>query len=112
MDLTYQRYTALLDTGATSSWVTPRVISDLNLVELGRETVSVATEERVTSTYLFRVGLFPDVSLVSGLPFVFPDITGFRLAHRVGFDLLIGMDVLKRTDFRLMRDGSWRLEFD
>ena len=50
---------------------------------------------------------------VSGhdLPFVFPDITGFRLAQRVGFDVLIGMDIPKQTNFLLRRDGTWRLEF-
>ncbi len=111
MDLSYRRYAALLDTGATSSWVTPRVIAEMKLVELGRETVSVATEERVASTYLFRIGFFPDVPLINGLPYVFPDVTGFRLAQRVGFDVLIGMDVLKQTDFNLYRDGSWRLNF-
>jgi len=111
LDLSYGRYTVLLDTGATSSWITPRVISEMNLVELGRETVSVATEERVASTYLFRVAFFPVVALSNQLPYVFPDITGFRLAQRIGFDLLLGMDILKQTDFSLSRDGSWRLRF-
>ena len=110
-DLTFRRYVALLDTGATSSWITPSVIVSLDLVELGRETVSVATEERVASTYLFRLGLFPDKELSNDLPFVFPDITGFRLAQRVGFDVLIGMDIPKQTNFLLRRDGTWRLEF-
>ena len=111
LDLTHEVYQGLLDTGATSSWVTPKVIEDLSLREIGKETVSVATEERTTSVFLFRIGVFATVGIESPLPYIFPDITGFRLAQRQGFDVLIGMDVIRQCDLTVSQSGRWQLDF-
>lgn len=110
-DLTHFVYQGLLDTGATSSWITPKVISDLSLRELGKETVSVATEERTASVYLFRIGLFGEKSVETSIPFVFPDITGFQLSQHQGFDVLIGMDVIRQCHLIVSRSGDWSLAF-
>jgi len=87
------------------------VISDLHLREIGKETVSVATEERTVSTYLFRIGLFPDGPDRAPIPYVFSDLTGFRLKHRTDFDVLIGMDVLRQTTFVTRSNQTWQLSF-
>jgi hypothetical protein len=111
MDITHRVYTGLLDTGATKSWITPRVINDLQLSELGKETVSVATEERLVTTHIFRVGLFPPAINSVSMPYVFPEIVGCCLKQTIKFDVLIGMDILSQTDFCLQKDRSWKLQF-
>lgn len=109
-DLTHRTYQGLLDTGATASWITPRVVADLDLHELGKAPVSVATEIRQAKTYVFRLGLHHALD-ESTLPYVFAEITGFRMTQRDNFDVLLGMDVLRHTDFAMRRDGTWTLSF-
>lgn len=110
-DLTHKVYSGLLDTGATSSWITPRVVSDLELCAIGKAPVSVATEIRQAETYIFRLGLLADGPTSSTLPFVFAETTGFRMTQRDNFDVLLGMDVLRDTDFSMHRNGNWKLSF-
>lgn len=109
-DLTHSVFTGLLDTGATTSWISPRVIAELELVELMKERVSFAMSEETASVYLFRVGLFGDAAR-TGLPYVFAEVRGFRLRQRSDFDVIIGMDLLSQGNFALSSSGKWTLEF-
>ena len=110
-DLTHEVFTGLLDTGATSSWISPRVIEKLGLVELMKERVSFAMDEQVAEVYLFRLGLFAGEDGVNGLPYVFAETRGFRLKQRNDFDVILGMDILSQGDFSLTRSGKWTLTF-
>jgi hypothetical protein len=101
----------LLDTGATSSWISPKVIDDLNLAELMKERVSFATNEEMASVYLFRLGLFAGESESGKLPYVFVETRGFRLIQRIDFDVILGMDILSQGDFAMFRNGQWTLKF-
>lgn len=110
-DLTHRNYTALLDTGATASWVSRNVVDDLALVNTGKAPVVVATESRQVSTFVFRLGMISEPANPTALPYVFAEIRGYLMAQRSHFDVLLGMDVLRETDFRMARDGSWNLTF-
>ncbi len=111
MDITHKTYTGLLDTGATSSWISPRVVADLELFEIAKERVSFAMDEQVASIFLFRLGLFPASGQANELPFVFAETRGFQLRQRDDFDVILGMDVLSVTDFRMDRNFNWSLSF-
>lgn len=110
-DLTHKVYSGLLDTGATSSWISPKVIGDLNLVEVTKERVSFATDQQIVPLHLFRLGLFADEISPTTLPYVFAELRGFRMRQRDDFDVIVGMDVLSQGDFAMDRSGNWRLQF-
>lgn len=110
-NLTHESYVGLLDTGATASWISRRVVDRFDLSSVGKKPVIVATEIRQRPAFVFRLGLFGDHTLANDLPFVFAETVGFMIDQASGFDVLLGMDVLAQTDFSMYRDGTWKLSF-
>jgi hypothetical protein len=114
-DLTFVQATALLDTGATSSAIAPRIVSQLELDPYAKRPLMVATEERLVDYYLFRIGLFPNAAGSSqdslALPYVFAETDGFRMRDSTTFEVILGMDVIRHCDLTVGRDGNWRLAF-
>lgn len=110
-NLTFGNYTALLDTGATASWISSKIVHQFALAPITKKPVVVATEIRVRPAYVFRLGLIGDDEPSTSLPIVFAEIMGFEINQADGFDVLLGMDVLSQTDFSMHRDGSWELRF-
>lgn len=112
-DLTYVECRALLDTGATSCGISPRVIEKLGLRSHEKKRLSVATELRMVDYFLFRVGFLPqfDQEDVNQHPYIFAETDGFSLTAPMGFDLILGMDVLSQCDFELHRNGTWKMSF-
>lgn len=110
-DLTFETYVALLDTGATASWISGNVVARFDLESIGKKPVVVATEIRQRSAYVFRLGLMGDGLPSTTLPIVFSETIGFKIDQATGFDVLLGMDVLSETDFEMKRSGHWKLSF-
>ena len=110
-DFTHDIYTALLDTGATASWISQTVVERFGLVSVGKKPVVVATEIRQRSAFVFRIGLIGDNQPQTALPIVFAETVGFMIDQASGFDILLGMDVLSETDFSMYRNGRWNLRF-
>ncbi len=113
-DLTHIRAVALLDTGATSSAIVPRVVAELGLAPYAKRPLMVATEEWLVDYFLFRIGLFPnpdDGSDSTALPFVFAETDGFRMRDSNVFEAILGMDVISQCDLRVSRNGTWKLNF-
>lgn len=106
-DLTAERVTALVDTGASSSGVAKSVAQRLRLPSIGKEPINTAGGTIMSDRYLFRIA-FPNPT---GFPFVFDDLTGFELTNFSHFQALLGMDVLRRCDFTMRRGGSCSLRF-
>jgi hypothetical protein len=109
--LTHEIYTALLDTGATASWISRKVVDRFGLSSVGKKPVVVATEIRQRPAYVFRLGLLGEGQPATAIPFVFAETVGFMIDQASGFDVLLGMDVLAETDFSMARSGSWTLKF-
>ena len=101
---------ALLDTGSTTSGVTPRVAQALRLRKRGKRPLGSAQGEGQAERYLFRVGL-PIPSDGPAFPFLFEDVSGFELADSFQFEALIGMDILRQCDFAMDRPGRCSLRF-
>jgi hypothetical protein len=110
-NLTFENYIALLDTGATASWISSKIVDKFALTPITKKPVVVATEIRVRPAYVFRLGLIGDDEPPTSLPIVFAEIMGFEINQADGFDVLLGMDVLSQTDFLMQRDGTWELRF-
>ena len=100
----WRQYSALWDTGATSSMVTKRVVDDLGLQpELYDRVLHVAGVEEMVP--LFHINLvvldglhFPGVSVLQGMLF--------------DCDVLIGMDIINRGDFAISnRNGATTFSF-
>jgi hypothetical protein len=101
---------ALVDTGSTTSGLTPRVARYLSLTKRGKRPLGSAQGEGQAERYLFRVGVKPAVRSPA-FPYVFEDIVGFELAETFQFDPLLGMDVLKQCDLAIFRTGICSLQF-
>jgi predicted aspartyl protease len=109
-DLSGIEAAALLDTGSTTSAITPRVARRLKLTPRGKRPLGSAQGEGQAERYLFRVGL-REPSRQPAFPFVFADVSGFELTDAFSLDALLGMDVLGQCDFAMYRNGRCRLEF-
>lgn len=108
------RALALLDTGATTTGVTPRVIEALGLLTMGKRPIGSAQGDGQADRYLFRIGLnapVRSIEMQASFPFVFEAVMGFGLTGAFRFDALLGMDILSQCDFRMDRHGSALLSF-
>jgi predicted aspartyl protease len=105
-DLSGYEARALLDTGATTSGITPRVARNLDLPPRGKRPLGSARGEEQAERYLFRIGLMtvPRGGAPS-FPFLFDDVVGFELRDNFHLDMLLGMDVLSQCDFSMDRSG-------
>lgn len=103
---------ALVDTGATASGVTGRVIDALGLDRLGKRPLGSAQGEGQAERCSFRIALFPTDALAAPtFPYIFEPVIGFELANSFTFDALIGMDILRQCDLTMDRSGHCSLCF-
>ncbi len=114
-DLTYVDALALVDTGATVSGIGPRIVAELGLESHQKRRLVSATEIRMVDYFLFRLGLFTgtfgEIPTNPTLPYIFNDIDGFSWDQAGDFDVILGMDVLRKCDFAIDRAGNWSLAF-
>ena len=105
---------ALLDTGATTSGITPKIVTALGLYGMGKRPIGSAQGDGQAERYLFRIGLHSSAQQDDNapmLPFVFEAVMGFALNGSFRFDMLLGMDILSQCDFRMNRSGQALLSF-
>lgn len=88
-----KRYSAIWDTGATNTGVTPRVASECGLVPIGQTRVVGVHGEDLSNVYLI------DVHLPNGL--TVHEITASEMPGLTSRfdDILIGMDIIGLGDF-------------
>lgn len=109
-DLAAFEATALVDTGSTTTGITPQVVGSLGLTSKGKRPIGSVQGEGQAERYLFRIGLaLPDEP--QSFPFVFDDIEGFELKASFQFDALLGMDILGQCDLVMSRSGRCSLTF-
>jgi hypothetical protein len=109
-------YNALLDTGASTTCVSEKVIADLALHPTGKTQMVGATGVKVVDQYGFAIGLMTSAQPTSaGL------LTGQLSLLQVqgcvfdnpgmGFDVLLGRDILCQGSFSVTFDGRFLLCF-
>jgi hypothetical protein len=89
-------YGCIWDTGATSSAVTKKVVSDLKLEVLNYVTVSTASGISVVPNYKVTLNLDGEIE---------EHVTANELILG-GFDILIGMDIIGNGDFTVSTDPT------
>lgn len=106
------RTTGLLDTGATGTGIRPDLADELQLPPRGQRRVHTANGFLMASEYLLRIGFvcgdYEEPNFVSDqhMPYVLEgQVLGFELQRGFPYPLLIGMDVLGRSDLSINRDG-------
>lgn len=103
---------ALIDTGSTTSGITPAVAAELGLVGIGKRPLVSARHDDQVERYVFRVGLRGSgISSEPTIPFVFDAVIGFELRAGFRFEALLGMDILRQCDLSMTRDGQCSLVF-
>ena len=85
------KYTALYDTGATHSAISPKVVADLKLASIGATTVGVGGGKLPTTSHLVNIAL-PNRVMFSMLRVA-------QMTLHQNIDALIGMDILGAGDF-------------
>jgi predicted aspartyl protease len=108
-------YMALIDTGASCTAVSPKVISDLKLAPVSKQQISGVHGTHPTNLYQFQVILLiPQTQLPTGIVhaniFPFP-VIGSEFMAPGAFDVLLGRDVLCRGVFNMSFDGHASFSF-
>jgi predicted aspartyl protease len=102
-------YTALIDTGASCTCITPKVVSDVGLTPIGKQSVGGVHGRKAVNQYLFQVAfLFPQSQAATGAVTanaVAIPVTGVEFDSPGGFDVLLGRDVICRGILHISWDG-------
>ena len=107
-------YTALMDTGASSTCISQKVADEVGLIAVGKTMMSGATGAKPVDQYGFGVGfVFNAKQNPSG---TFTGDLNFRPVqgcvfdnHGFGFEVLLGRDILCSGAFTLSFDGHYIL---
>jgi Aspartyl protease len=102
-------YMALVDSGASCTCVSPKVVRDIGLRPIGKQAVGGMHGRKVINTYQFKVVLlFPISSNPAGgvmANAVAFNVTGVEFEPTANFDVLMGRDVLCQGQFSMGWDG-------
>ncbi|MBE5074302.1 retroviral-like aspartic protease family protein [Erythrobacteraceae bacterium E2-1 Yellow Sea] len=109
----FEEFTALVDTGALRTCVTQDVVDRLGLKRRGRIEVGNVKGRDWHWTYLFHVAIWPDsddhsISAAFGIG---DEVEGIDVGDSRYYDVLLGMDILRRGALKLDLDGSFKLSF-
>lgn len=100
---TFIRISALWDTGATRSVITPELAKKLNLVPVGKMTVTGVNSQEVVNVYLIDITLPNRVLLPS---------VEVAESNFMGGDILVGMNIIQLGDFAIANaKGKTRFSF-
>ena len=106
---------ALIDTGATSTMISPRVISALGLQQVNQIRFGGLGGLLWRPAYLFHVAFYKtppgDPNDVSNILICRKAINGGALTNEHTFDVLLGMDILTTGTLTVDRDGTFKFEF-
>lgn len=109
-------YTALIDTGATLTCISPKVVHEVGLQPTGKSMMTGATGSSAVNTYQFGVGFMtnqvqmPTGQLTGTLEVRIVDGMEFAVQGAV-FDILLGRDIICAGTFSLSFDGHFLLSW-
>ena len=93
---------ALIDTGATATNITPSTAKKLDLSPIGFTEVTTGGGVISSPYYLFKIGFLNDANDSSEMLIPPNPIEGLELIDdNFSFDVLLGMDVLSKGNFRM-----------
>ncbi len=103
-------YMALVDTGASCTCLSPKIVSDLALNPIGKQTVAGVHGRQAVNQYQFHVGILfgqgaPAPTGTVNVQVVPILATGVEFAPSGNFDVLLGRDILCQGAFSMTFDG-------
>ena len=103
-------YQALIDTGASCTCITSKVVSDAKLTPIGKQNIGGVHATQAVNQYQFQVGIpFGQNSLsptgVTNVRMGFIPVVGVEFSAGTSFDLLIGRDIICQGTFTMSFDG-------
>ncbi len=108
-------FRALIDTGATSTMISPRVVSSLGLQQVNMRRYNGLGGLFDRPAYLFHVAFYHAVptapAAINPISICLKEINGGALSDEDTFDVLLGMDVLRTGNLRVDKDGTFSFEF-
>ena len=118
-------YNALFDTGATTTMLSQKIISELDLLPIGTAQFRGIKGVFPGLIYLFHVAFYGDVvgkdvleqkaihteKTVHKLYIFPPVIVGGEIEEEPNIDVLLGMDIINTGDLRIDRDGTFSFSF-
>lgn len=109
----FEEFTALVDTGALRTCVTQNVVDKLNLKRRGRIEVGNVRSREMHWTYLFHVAVWPDTDdgTLAAAYGIGDEVEGIDVGDSRYYDVLLGMDILRRGSLTLALDGRFELAF-
>jgi predicted aspartyl protease len=112
----FHRSFGLIDTGASSSGISRRIAEELALPRRGKTVITTPAGEHVARLYRMGVGVYPgdaaDDGAVAAHPYVLPfELIGIECSPGAAFDVLIGMDLIGRSELHVRSDGSGSITF-
>jgi predicted aspartyl protease len=103
-------YMALIDTGASCTCISAKVIRDLGLNPIGKQPVGGVHGSQATNAYQFLTGIvFPQSVSAAGIMnatvMTFP-VTGVEFVPPGAFDVLLGRDIICQGHFSMSFSGQ------
>jgi predicted aspartyl protease len=98
-------FTALLDTGASNTCVSPKVVADIGLLTTGIQQMASATHVTLVNTYLMDVGIVFGGNIL----WKFTNIPVLEFQPTAGspYEMLIGRDVICQGALTISFDGHY-----
>lgn len=94
-------YSCVIDTGAQSSAISSRLVSELSLETLGISRITTATQSEITTSHIVDFCLADNV--------YFQDVVVSKIPEYEDADAIIGMDILQHFDISLTGKGNNRV---
>ena len=103
-------FMALIDTGASHTALTSKVVKQLGLTPISKQPVGGVHGQQPTNIYQFQVGLaFPNGPINAGgqvsVNIMAFTVSGSEFISGAAFDVLLGRDVLCQGVFSMSFDG-------
>jgi hypothetical protein len=108
-------FRALIDTGATSTMIAPRVVTQLGLQQVNKRLYGGLGGLSWRPGYLFHVAFYEtppvDESDISKIRICLREINGGELLDEHTFEVLLGMDILTTGNLQITKDGGFSFSF-
>lgn len=116
-------FSALIDTGAQKTMISANVVSTVGLVPIGKIAVQgVGPSVAYHNAYAFHVAFIvaftvpgqmvtPGAAVSTAVHFNLTPIHGAEIPSTLGFDVLLGMDVLATGSLKIEGNGTFSFSF-
>ena len=106
-------FKALVDTGATTTCLSGKVVDAVGLKPTGQTPMIGATGERIVNQFACSIGFlqvqrrYPDGNVDGNMEGFSIQVLQFEQEHTAAYQVLLGRDILCQGAFSMSFDGHW-----